>query len=183
MLKSWEASPDPLSLSSKCYSVKVSRLRGSIVIASSVCCLRLSFLLAIECLFIQLWSSWCKKVTLTVFFRGMTPKFCIIAIDSMLPCFAISGDQTANQLRERFQPTLTHALVGDYINRLIDSSLGSNWTRLYDSVCSHETLIGTQFFDFTDRSTNTTHNLYCNHGYPNYYSVHFLGQQYRCMVH
>ncbi|KAH9484268.1 Phosphatidylinositol 4-kinase pik1 [Psilocybe cubensis] len=53
--------------------------------------------------------------------------------DSMLPCFAISGEQTANQLRDRFQPTLTHALIGDHINRLIDSSLGSNWTRLYDS--------------------------------------------------
>lgn len=54
--------------------------------------------------------------------------------DSSLPCFAVSGEQTANQLRDRFQPTLTHALVGDYINRLIDSSMGSNWTRLYDSV-------------------------------------------------
>ncbi|KAF9482771.1 kinase-like protein [Pholiota conissans] len=53
--------------------------------------------------------------------------------DSMLPCFAVSGVQTANQLRERFQSTLTHALVGDYVNRLIDSSLGSHWTRLYDS--------------------------------------------------
>ncbi|PPR08069.1 hypothetical protein CVT24_010530 [Panaeolus cyanescens] len=53
--------------------------------------------------------------------------------DSMFPCFAVSGDQTANQLRDRFQPTLTHALVGDYVNRLIDSSLGSHWTRLYDS--------------------------------------------------
>lgn len=52
----------------------------------------------------------------------------------MLPCFAISGDQTANHLRDRFQPTLTHALIGDYINKLIDSSLGSHWTRLYDSV-------------------------------------------------
>ncbi|TFK42568.1 kinase-like domain-containing protein [Crucibulum laeve] len=53
--------------------------------------------------------------------------------DSALPCFAASGDQTANQLRDRFQPTLTHSLVGDYVDRLIDSSLGSHWTRLYDS--------------------------------------------------
>ncbi|KAJ3507872.1 hypothetical protein NLJ89_g6059 [Agrocybe chaxingu] len=53
--------------------------------------------------------------------------------DSTLPCFALSGDQTANQLRDRFQPTLTHALIGDYINRLIDTSVGSHWTRLYDS--------------------------------------------------
>ena len=54
--------------------------------------------------------------------------------DSTLPCFAAFGDETANQLRERFQPTLTHSLVGEYVDRLIDSSLGSNWTRLYDSV-------------------------------------------------
>jgi len=53
--------------------------------------------------------------------------------DSTLPCFAAFGDQTANQLRERFQPALTHSLVGEYVDRLIDSSLGSNWTRLYDS--------------------------------------------------
>ncbi|KAI9571532.1 kinase-like protein [Boletus coccyginus] len=53
--------------------------------------------------------------------------------DSTLPCFAAFGDQTANQLRERFQPALTHSLVGEYVDRLIDSSMGSNWTRLYDS--------------------------------------------------
>ncbi|KZP11963.1 hypothetical protein FIBSPDRAFT_799570 [Athelia psychrophila] len=53
--------------------------------------------------------------------------------DSALPCFAAFGDQTANQLRDRFQPALTHSLIGDYVNSLIDSSLGSNWTRLYDS--------------------------------------------------
>jgi hypothetical protein len=55
----------------------------------------------------------------------------------MLPCFAVSGDQTANQLRDRFQTTLTHALIEDHVNRLIDSSLGSHWTRLYDSVSEH----------------------------------------------
>ncbi|KAL1665867.1 kinase-like domain-containing protein [Schizophyllum commune] len=53
--------------------------------------------------------------------------------DSALPCFALFGGQTATQLRERFQPALTHALVGDHVNRLIDTSLGSHWTRLYDS--------------------------------------------------
>ncbi|KAH8833592.1 kinase-like protein [Flagelloscypha sp. PMI_526] len=53
--------------------------------------------------------------------------------DSTMPCFAAFGDQTANQLRERFQPSLTHMLIGDYIDKLIDSSLFSNWTRLYDS--------------------------------------------------
>ncbi|KAF8447943.1 kinase-like protein [Boletus edulis BED1] len=52
--------------------------------------------------------------------------------DSTLPCFAAFGDQTVNQLRERFQPALTHSLVGEYVDRLIDNSLGSNWTRLYD---------------------------------------------------
>ncbi|KAF8628405.1 hypothetical protein AX15_003928 [Amanita polypyramis BW_CC] len=53
--------------------------------------------------------------------------------DSTLPCFSAFGEQTATYLRDRFQPTLTHALVGEYIDRLIDSSLGSHWTRLYDS--------------------------------------------------
>ncbi|KAG1715702.1 hypothetical protein ID866_1465 [Astraeus odoratus] len=53
--------------------------------------------------------------------------------DSALPCFAAFGEQTAAQLRDRFQPALTHSLVREHIDRLIDSSLGSNWTRLYDS--------------------------------------------------
>lgn len=53
--------------------------------------------------------------------------------DSKLPCFAAFGEYTAAQLRDRFQPALTHSLVGEYIDRLIDTSLGSNWTRIYDS--------------------------------------------------
>ena len=53
---------------------------------------------------------------------------------STLPCFALYGEQTAHHLRDRFQPTLTHSLIGEYVDRLIDTSLGSNWTRLYDSV-------------------------------------------------
>ncbi|KIK57812.1 hypothetical protein GYMLUDRAFT_46010 [Collybiopsis luxurians FD-317 M1] len=53
--------------------------------------------------------------------------------DSTLPCFAAFGDQTAAQLRDRFQPALTHSLVGELVDRLIDTSLGSHWTRLYDS--------------------------------------------------
>jgi hypothetical protein len=57
-------------------------------------------------------------------------------LDSNMPCFAASGEQTAAQLRERFQPTLTHSLVGEHCDRLIDNSLGSHWTRLYDSVCT-----------------------------------------------
>jgi phosphatidylinositol kinase/protein kinase (PI-3 family) len=54
--------------------------------------------------------------------------------DSSFPCFAALGTQTSVQLRERFQTTLTHALVGEHCERLIESSVGSNWTRLYDSV-------------------------------------------------
>jgi len=53
--------------------------------------------------------------------------------DSSLPCFATLRDQTAVQLRERFQPSLTQSSIGDYVERLIMASLGSNWTRLYDS--------------------------------------------------
>ncbi|KAF8350695.1 kinase-like protein [Amanita rubescens] len=60
-------------------------------------------------------------------------KHCDRIINSALPCFAAFGEQTAGYLRDRFQPTLTHALVGEYIDRLIDTSLGSHWTRLYDS--------------------------------------------------
>lgn len=81
--------------------------------------------------------------------------------DSMYPCFAVSGDQTANQLRDRFQPTLTHSLVGDHVNRLIDSSLGSHWTRLYDSVSHLPTV--TSNTDLTAASsTNITHSPYYN---------------------
>ena len=54
--------------------------------------------------------------------------------DSMLPCFAALGEQTAQQLRDRFQQGLTQSAVEEHVERLIDTSLGSNWTRLYDSV-------------------------------------------------
>jgi hypothetical protein len=57
--------------------------------------------------------------------------------DSTLPCFAASGEQTAPQLRERFQQGLTHPLVAEHVDKLIDASLGSTWTRLYDSVSPH----------------------------------------------
>ncbi|KAF9053703.1 kinase-like protein [Hymenopellis radicata] len=53
--------------------------------------------------------------------------------DSTFPCFTAFGDQTANLVRERFQPALTHSLIGEHVDRLIDTSLGSHWTRLYDS--------------------------------------------------
>lgn len=55
--------------------------------------------------------------------------------DSSLPCFAAFGEQTAQQLRDRFQQGLTQTAVEEHVQRLIDTSLGSNWTRLYDSVC------------------------------------------------
>jgi len=53
--------------------------------------------------------------------------------DSTLPCFAAFGEQTANMMRERFQPNLTLSTVGDFVDKLIMSSLASAWTRLYDS--------------------------------------------------
>lgn len=54
--------------------------------------------------------------------------------DSGLPCFVAFGEQTASMLRDRFQQGLTQAAVEEHVQRLIDASLGSNWTRLYDSV-------------------------------------------------
>lgn len=53
--------------------------------------------------------------------------------DSAMPCFSVSGEQTASLLRDRFQPALTRSLVSDLADKLIESSLGSHWTRLYDS--------------------------------------------------
>ncbi|KAI0322242.1 kinase-like domain-containing protein [Amylostereum chailletii] len=53
--------------------------------------------------------------------------------DSTLPCFAAFGAQTATLFRERFQQALTQSLVEEHVDRLIDTSLGSHWTRLYDS--------------------------------------------------
>lgn len=53
--------------------------------------------------------------------------------DSTLPCFAALGEQTAQQLRDRFQQGLTQSAVEEHVDRLVDTSLGSHWTRLYDS--------------------------------------------------
>ncbi|KAG8878130.1 Phosphatidylinositol 4-kinase pik1alpha (PI4-kinase)(PtdIns-4-kinase) [Tulasnella sp. 331] len=53
--------------------------------------------------------------------------------DSNMPCFTAFGEQTAQLMRERFQPQLTHAAVGEYVDKLIMTSLASAWTRLYDS--------------------------------------------------
>ena len=55
-------------------------------------------------------------------------------LESALPCFAALGEQTGQQLRDRFQPKLSQQAASELIDRLIMSSLGSNWTRLYDSV-------------------------------------------------
>ena len=57
--------------------------------------------------------------------------------DSSLPCFVALKDQTAQQLRDRFFPRSGQGSTADLAERLIMSSLGSNWTRLYDSVSSH----------------------------------------------
>lgn len=54
--------------------------------------------------------------------------------DSKLDCFVMFGEQTAQQLKERFQLGLPQAAVDAYLERLVVSSIGSNWTRLYDSV-------------------------------------------------
>jgi hypothetical protein len=81
--------------------------------------------------------------------------------DSKLPCFAAFGEQTAVQLRDRFQPALTHSLVGEYIDRLIDTSLGSNWTRLYDSV-SRETKAIVHSKLISSCSINITHSPFCS---------------------
>ncbi|KAF9520910.1 hypothetical protein BS47DRAFT_1370329 [Hydnum rufescens UP504] len=53
--------------------------------------------------------------------------------DSTLPCFSAFGEQTSQLLRDRFQQGLPHSVVGDHVDRLIMSSMGSAWTRLYDS--------------------------------------------------
>lgn len=57
-----------------------------------------------------------------------------LRVDSTLPCFAAFGEQTAQRLRDRFQPTLTHSLVGEHVEKLIAASMDSAWTKLYDSV-------------------------------------------------
>ena len=77
-----------------------------------------------------------QKGCFAMIYSSLLSTLIVFCVDSALPCFAAFGEQTANQLRDRFQPALTHSLVGEYVNGLIDSSLGSNWTRLYDSVSS-----------------------------------------------
>lgn len=53
--------------------------------------------------------------------------------DSKLDCFVLFGENTVNHFRERFCLGLTTAAVDQYLDRLIVSSAGSNYTRLYDT--------------------------------------------------
>jgi hypothetical protein len=65
---------------------------------------------------------------------ALTPSHARTLTDSKLPCFTAFGNETAQHLRERFQLGLTQKAVDDHLERLIVSSIGSHWTRLYDSV-------------------------------------------------
>ncbi|GMK54237.1 hypothetical protein CspeluHIS016_0108230 [Cutaneotrichosporon spelunceum] len=53
--------------------------------------------------------------------------------DSKLDCFLLFGENTVTHFRERFALGLTTAAVDAYLDRLIVSSAGSNYTRLYDT--------------------------------------------------
>ncbi|WVQ95225.1 hypothetical protein IAU59_002320 [Kwoniella sp. CBS 9459] len=53
--------------------------------------------------------------------------------NSKLDCFILFGEQTSTHFRERFQLGLTTQAVDAYLDRLIVSSTGSNYTRLYDT--------------------------------------------------
>ncbi|KAH7103906.1 kinase-like protein [Auriculariales sp. MPI-PUGE-AT-0066] len=54
--------------------------------------------------------------------------------ESSLPCFLPYGEQTAQHLRDRFHPTLKNDVTMPlHLERLMMTSLGSHWTRLYDS--------------------------------------------------
>ena len=55
----------------------------------------------------------------------------LMAKDSKLPCFAL-GDLTASHLRDRFQLALSQSQCDEFVDRLILSSAGSAFTRLYD---------------------------------------------------
>ncbi|SPO24141.1 related to PIK1 - phosphatidylinositol 4-kinase [Ustilago trichophora] len=55
----------------------------------------------------------------------------LMAKDSKLPCFAL-GDLTAGNLRDRFQLALSQTQCDEFVDRLILSSAGSAFTRLYD---------------------------------------------------
>ena len=102
--------------------------------------------------------------------RKLTSVVSFHLLDSALPCFTALGEHTAQQLRERFQPAGNKISSEQYVERLIMSSLGSNWTRLYDSVsvfsskiCRHGVLMAIPTRNACRAfSTNTTHSRYCN---------------------
>lgn len=72
--------------------------------------------------------------------------------DSTMPCFAAYGEQTATTLRDRFQPQLAHSAVDEFAEKLIMTSLGSSWTRLYDSVSALPTEGQTDSLSATSRA-------------------------------
>lgn len=56
----------------------------------------------------------------------------LMSKDSKLPCFTL-GDLTAANLRDRFQLALSQSQCDEFVDRLIFSSAGSAFTRLYDT--------------------------------------------------
>lgn len=60
----------------------------------------------------------------------------LMQTDSKLPCF-LSGEQTSQNLRDRFQLSLRPQQSDDFVDRLIISSAGSAFTRLYDTFQRH----------------------------------------------
>ena len=52
--------------------------------------------------------------------------------DSKLPCFQ-NGEQTLQQLRERFQLQLTEPQAEEFVDKMIMSSCCNVFTRLYDT--------------------------------------------------
>lgn len=65
--------------------------------------------------------------------RSETPT-CIICsnvVGSQLPCFG-HGPSTVQQLKQRFQMNLTEPQLEIHVNNMIDSSVKSITTKLYD---------------------------------------------------
>lgn len=92
--------------------------------------------------------------------------------DSSLPCFAALGEQTAQQLRDRCQQGLTQSAVEEHVDRLIDTSLGSNWTRLYDSVSLGRRAVLYVSVSHGCASINIIHSLYYDIIMRNNYTGH-----------
>ena len=93
---------------------------------------------------------------------------CIFGIqDSSLPCFAALGSQTAQQLKDRFQPSLSQSQIAEFVERLIMTSLGSHWTRLYDSVSALYCMEGLYVYakESMFSSISIIHNLSYDHAH------------------